>query len=80
MRCSIRQWVSGLGTQFSNLIVDKYSINGRYKRAWWINPGHKYGADTKYTLCSKLIVGAFESSIRSHLRQAPQQPSAALAS
>jgi hypothetical protein len=56
--------VSGLGSQFSDLIADKYSLNGRYKRAWWINPGHKYGEDTKYTLCSKLIVGAFESSIQ----------------
>lgn len=67
MKCAIdfltRQWVSGLGSQFSDLIAAKYSLNGRSKRAWWINPGHKYGADTKYTLCSKIVVGVFEALI-----------------
>ena len=70
------QWVSGLGSQFSDLIAAKYSLNGRSKRAWWINPGHKYGADTKYTLCSKIVVGVSETPINDDRSQIPQQSTA----
>lgn len=27
-------WASGLGSQYSNLLASKYSLNSRHKRAW----------------------------------------------
>jgi hypothetical protein len=28
-----------LGVNYSGIVQNHYSLNGRYHRAWWINPG-----------------------------------------
>ena len=34
LRCAVQ-----LGVNYSGIVQNHYSLNGRYRRAWWINPG-----------------------------------------
>jgi len=49
-----------LGSGFASTIMTKYSINGRYKRAFWINPGYEWtpaqtAGGAKFSLTQKLF-------------------------
>jgi hypothetical protein len=33
-----------LGANYSKIIDDRCNLNGRYRRAWWINPGFVWNA------------------------------------
>ncbi|KAJ1493121.1 hypothetical protein T484DRAFT_1769251 [Baffinella frigidus] len=33
------EYSGNLGANYSQIISDKFDLNGRYRRAWWINPG-----------------------------------------
>jgi len=65
MLATDRAWASGLGSRYSDVLVSKYSLNSRSKRAWWINPGNQWAGDSNdptsrytapYTLSSKIML------------------------
>jgi len=52
---------SNLGSAYSRMIANKYDINGRYKRAYWINPGYEWtptqvGGRQIFVVSQKLFV------------------------
>lgn len=52
-----------LGRTFSYLVSQKYSLNGKFNRAFWINPGYEWtptqtGGQELFTLSQKLIMFA----------------------
>ena len=52
---------NNLATQYSTLIDGKFNLNGRYNRAYWINPGYEWtpqqvGGQSIFTVSQKLFV------------------------
>eukprot|EP00286_Rhodomonas_abbreviata_P025708 CAMPEP_0181307620 /NCGR_PEP_ID=MMETSP1101-20121128/10988_1 /TAXON_ID=46948 /ORGANISM="Rhodomonas abbreviata, Strain Caron Lab Isolate" /LENGTH=1364 /DNA_ID=CAMNT_0023413871 /DNA_START=99 /DNA_END=4193 /DNA_ORIENTATION=+ len=78
-----------LGREFGKLVVNKWTVNNRYIRAWWINPGYEWtpastgGSLSRFTLSQRLIMFAlvnlnedFMSSRRMLLATANPRPDA----
>jgi len=52
-----------LGRDFAKVIEDRYKLNGRSRRAWWINPAYTWvpsltGGEPPFTLTQKVIMFA----------------------
>ena len=52
-----------LGANYSRILHDKFSLNARYRRAWWINPGFVWNrqqmasaAMNRYTVSQRLAL------------------------
>ncbi|KAJ1468642.1 hypothetical protein T484DRAFT_2027083 [Baffinella frigidus] len=39
------EYAGNLGANYSQIISDKFNLNGRYRRAWWINPGYVWNQE-----------------------------------
>lgn len=57
------EYSAQLGANYSGIIQDRYNLNGKHRRAWWINPGFVWNrqqyteaGDDRYTVSQKLIV------------------------
>jgi len=54
------EYAEDLGRKFSQLVAQKYLLDGRSKRAFWINPGYEWtptqtGPQSIFTLSQKLL-------------------------
>ncbi|KAJ1476681.1 hypothetical protein T484DRAFT_1965118 [Baffinella frigidus] len=39
------EYAGNLGANYSQIISDKFNLNGRNRRAWWINPGYVWNQE-----------------------------------
>eukprot|EP00961_Rhodomonas_salina_P264299 3572228-Rhodomonas_salina.1 len=52
-----------LAVDFAQALDDRYTLNGRYRRAFWINPGYEWtptqtGGNSIFSLSQKIFVYA----------------------
>jgi len=56
-------YADGLGRTYSCLIAKKYKLDGRFRRAWWINPSYEWtptqtGGQPIFTISQKIFLFA----------------------
>eukprot|EP00961_Rhodomonas_salina_P070033 940610-Rhodomonas_salina.1 len=52
-----------LGYEYSYVVGERYNLNGRYLRAWWINPGYEWapaqtGGQSRFSISQSIVLVA----------------------
>eukprot|EP00286_Rhodomonas_abbreviata_P015936 CAMPEP_0181316116 /NCGR_PEP_ID=MMETSP1101-20121128/15724_1 /TAXON_ID=46948 /ORGANISM="Rhodomonas abbreviata, Strain Caron Lab Isolate" /LENGTH=2299 /DNA_ID=CAMNT_0023423343 /DNA_START=79 /DNA_END=6978 /DNA_ORIENTATION=- len=55
------EYTEALGTSYEGVLQARYTLNGRWTRAWWINPGYEWtpavtGGTSKFSLSQRIVL------------------------